>query len=362
MREPNNNFVFILPSLVPAGAEKVLLNYLEDIQSDPKFSHYSFHLIVVQSHCLSSLQIPSNVTVHYLGCSNVSHASFSLNYLVFKLKPCYLFLTHPRLGLVLTPALLLLTKTFFVLRLINTVSLTKTNRAIPRWLHYFFFIPYLRANLIIAQTPEMKIDFLNFYNIPSSKILVQRNPVSTHSVLSRSDPSLIPQEHSLLFTTYNCILASGRLAKQKGYHLLLHSFAHILDEHPCALVILGRNEGELSSLKQLASDLGIANKVFFLGQVSNPYPYYKLCKMFVLSSLWEGLPNVILENYLLNTPIVSTMVVPALSSYILNGVNGYLCPVNDIESLTSSIKLCLNLSRQHINNPPLPPSRLSELL
>ena len=56
----------------------------------------------------------------------------------------------------------------------------------------------------------------------------------------------------------------------------------------------------------LSASLKLTDKVFFIGSVKNPYPYIKAAKFLVLCSLYEGLPTVLIEALILQTPIIST--------------------------------------------------------
>ncbi|HHH19372.1 MAG TPA: glycosyltransferase [Campylobacterales bacterium] len=99
------------------------------------------------------------------------------------------------------------------------------------------------------------------------------------------------------------ILNIGALSREKNQKLLLESYAKL--DTPLALVILG--EGKLkASLEKLAHQLGIAERVHFLGFKPNPYPYIKHAKLVVSTSTNEALPGVAIESLILHTPVVST--------------------------------------------------------
>ena len=120
---------------------------------------------------------------------------------------------------------------------------------------------------------------------------------------------------------------------------------------------------EKDNLIQLTKDLGIENSVIFHDYISNPYSYYVNCDLFILSSYKEGFPNVMLENYYLNTPIVATKCVPIVEQLIINEQNGYVCEINDLNCLTQSILNCIkNISRNLISNKEYSGSNLEDLI
>lgn len=102
------------------------------------------------------------------------------------------------------------------------------------------------------------------------------------------------------------VLAVGRLNSQKGFDVLLDAFALFAPQHKdWRLVILGEGP-ERDALTQQAERLGLAGRVRLEGFV-DPAPYYQDCRMFVLPSRFEGMPNALLEAMGQGCPTISTM-------------------------------------------------------
>lgn len=125
------------------------------------------------------------------------------------------------------------------------------------------------------------------------------------------------------------VVAAGRLSPQKNMPLLLKAFAAFSRKHPdYRLRIFG--EGELrEELTQLAETLNIADKVEMPGRSTVLLEKMNPCGMFVLSSDYEGLPNVLLEAMCMGMACVSTDCRCGPSDLIEDGVNGLLVPVGD---------------------------------
>lgn len=98
------------------------------------------------------------------------------------------------------------------------------------------------------------------------------------------------------------IVHVGRLTKQKNQRLLLQAYALASPEE--RLVIVGGGQDE-PDLRKLAGELGIEERVLFVGEQKNPYPWMKGARLFVLSSLFEGFGLVMVESFVCGTPVVA---------------------------------------------------------
>ena len=142
------------------------------------------------------------------------------------------------------------------------------------------------------------------------------------------------------------VLAVGRLAPVKGFDVLVRAFARVVQEHPdMHLVIAG--EGPLrGELGALAMSLDIADRVHLPGYVVNPYQYMARCRIFALSSRWEGLPTVLVEAGVLGCTIVATDCPSGPRELLAGRAQATLVPVDDPDALASAIIAALPRSRQ----------------
>ncbi len=136
------------------------------------------------------------------------------------------------------------------------------------------------------------------------------------------------------------VLAVGRLHPQKGYDRLLHAFAR-LDSPGLDLVILGEGS-ERPALIQLASDLGLKDRVHLLGSVPDPEAWYQRAVCFVLSSRHEGWPNVLMEAMACGCPVVSFDCDYGPAEIIEDGVSGLLVEEGDVAALGAAVQRTLN--------------------
>lgn len=134
------------------------------------------------------------------------------------------------------------------------------------------------------------------------------------------------------------ILACGRLTPQKGFPTLIHAFALLRFPEPSTLTILGEGE-QRADLEELAETLGVRDRVYLPGFTGNPYHHMQACDVFVLSSLWEGLPNVLIEAMACGASVVATDCAGNGPREILeDGQWGVLVPPGNPEALAFGIQ------------------------
>lgn len=121
------------------------------------------------------------------------------------------------------------------------------------------------------------------------------------------------------------ILSAGRLSEQKGFDDLITAFAAVTAKRDdLVLVIAGKGKLE-EELKAQAKTLGVEDRVKFAGFIENVDPLMKGCHLFVLSSLFEGMPNVVMEAMAVGKPVIATDVNGA-RELMTDGVTGIIVP------------------------------------
>lgn len=146
----------------------------------------------------------------------------------------------------------------------------------------------------------------------------------------------------------------GRLTEQKGYTFLIDAVPTICSYLPnTKFIIIGEGESYLR-LQEQARNLGVADKVIFTGPRQDVECLYKIMDLFVLPSLWEGLPTVVLESMASGVPVVATDI-PGTRELITPGYTGWLVRPRDTVSLASTIIYALgnHLLRKEISQRAL---------
>lgn len=190
------------------------------------------------------------------------------------------------------------------------------------------------ADAIVAVSEGVLDDFK--HTVPRAAHLVTTitNPVVTANLAElAAQPVQHPWFHD---PDIPVILTAGRLTRQKDHPTLLKAFAEVVEKRPARLVIFGEGP-DLSALKALARRLQIIESVDFPGFQDNPLTYMAKAQLFVLSSLFEGLPSVLVEAMACGTPVVSTDCPSGPREILENGRWGRLVPVGDSSALAEAI-------------------------
>lgn len=139
----------------------------------------------------------------------------------------------------------------------------------------------------------------------------------------------------------NYLIHLGSFKYQKAHDVLLNAYAKSTQKYPLVLVGQGKLFEETQAL---AKELGLTEKVKFLGFHKNPYPLVKQAKAMVLSSRFEGFVRVVGEALALGIPVVSTDC-PSGPSELLP--TSSLVPVDDVQSLTEMMNDCMENSEKY---------------
>lgn len=179
--------------------------------------------------------------------------------------------------------------------------------------------------------------------LPRGKSRVIPNGVDIAALSSPAGAGARVREELGLSDSEFLWLAVGRLLPQKDYPTLLHAF-QLLAPSPARLAIAGRGP-LLDELQQLAQQLGIAPRVTFLGVRDDISALLAAADGFVLSSAWEGMPNVVMEALAAATPVVATRVggVPEL---IDSGKSGFMAPPGNPAALSDSMRRLMALPQE----------------
>lgn len=212
-----------------------------------------------------------------------------------------------------------------------------------RWL-------YPHSDKIIVLTGTMKKQLSSVLKLPASQMEVIGNPLSVERITQRLEDQaeqLRSQQHAPFW------LAVGRLVAQKDFNTLIEAAALLRDRNtPIRLVILG--DGPLrQQLQDRIYQLHLEDWVVLAGFTANPYPWFAKASGYVLTSRWEGYPNVLLEAQYFDLPIVAARYDDSVKEILDLTPNSlhHLVPVGNPTSVADAIGTIYETQRTNKHKP-----------
>ena len=325
--------VIFRDSLADGGADRVtvtLLKYLDLSRFDPT-------LVLLRRDGVLLEDVPPYIPIHQLNARRLRSAWFCLARYLRRKQPDILLSTCSGANVIASWAhmlsglrgrLVLSERSYF----------SAARKRLPWWFPIATLkaLLYRRADAVIAVSKGVAGDLITTLRLSPGAVRVVYNPID--EVIE----GLANQEirHPWLSDGRPVVLAVGRLVEAKDYPVLLQAIARLRKVRALRLMILG--DGPLrDDLLRLRNRLGLEQDVVLPGYVRNPFAYMSKCDVFVLSSQYEGLPNVLLEAMTCGAAVVSTDCPSGPSEIIVPGENGLLVPVGDVRRMAEAIELLL---------------------
>jgi|TARA_B100000315_G_scaffold248523_1_gene278498 glycosyltransferase involved in cell wall biosynthesis len=294
---------------------------------------HQVQLLIFDKDCSSFYPLSATVQLKALGISSLSYSWREgvlqnitrikrLREAIIESKPdCILSFLYSTNILVLLATRLLSVPVIISER--NNPKYSKEKRLTWFWLRKLFY-PF--AEHLVVQNQEIKKRF-NKYN---DSIVAIPNPVNAIGQNYKKPMDVLLPPGKLL-------VAIGRLVEQKGFDILLNVFSKLHTVHKdWNLVVIG--EGHLEgTLRRQTKELNIDKVVYFLGRISHPVSVLSRSDLFVLSSRYEGSPNVLLEAMSCGLPAVSFDCPAGPGEIIDHGINGLLVPPEDMDGLETAL-------------------------
>jgi glycosyltransferase involved in cell wall biosynthesis len=196
-----------------------------------------------------------------------------------------------------------------------------------------------RADIVVAVSRGVANSWATYFKLPKDRIKVIYNPVDIDKIKGLAEEKV---DHPWLSPGHPpLVLGIGSLSSQKDFCTLIEAFAQVVKKRDARLVILGEGE-ERPKIEKLVKALDLSSAVDLPGFAQNPFAYLKQASLFVLSSRYEGFPNVLVEALALGVPIVSTDCPHGPREILENGQYGLLVPVGDPDALADAMLHTLN--------------------
>lgn len=249
-------------------------------------------------------------------------------------KPDYMLPSLPRAK---SATLLSLSFSELKPKIIPTIHSVLMNR--KRRFRNLYSILLLTAERIVAVSDGVADNLALKIKFPRKGISRIYNPadIADIALLARA----VPDHPWMSDDGPPIILSAGRLARVKDYPTLLLALRQASQNRDVRLIILGEGSWR-KKLEKMARKLGLQEKVSLPGWVSNPYAFMSRASLFVLSSKFEGLGNVLIEAMACGCPCVSTNCPSGPAEILDNGRFGPLVPVGDDSALAAAMERVLD--------------------
>ncbi|KMQ59077.1 glycosyl transferase family 1 [Chryseobacterium sp. BLS98] len=329
--------IFILPDLETGGAERIvttIANHLSRDRFEPKIL-----LLRKQGGYLNFLK--KDVEIIDINTERIRHSLKPILGEIYRRKPDIVFSGFGEVNAYLALFIKLFPRTKFIARETNVVTQHVTRKEIK-----FFYNFYNNYQKIIAQSDDMMHDLVDNFNIKKKKIVKINNPVDFDFINEKLAVSLKPESYKY---NYKNVVAIGNLSARKGFDNLLKVFSRLKNEN-IMLHILGDGKDK-EVLHQMKDFLGLKN-VIFHGRQDNPYQFLKYADLFILSSRYEGFPNVLLEAGACGTYSLANNCPGGINEIIQHQVNGEVSDIENYDHFSQKIMKVLqgNYNRDGIKN------------
>lgn len=331
-----SKITLLISSLAGGGAEGVCVNLANELA----FQGLKVNLVVLTLNNAVYLdRLSKKVNLINLDAGKARNAIPALYGYIKKSEPSQILVFNYELTILSVILKDLFSFKFkLVARNINTMSevIKQAKKSIRgRVLCFLIRKYYVRADYIINQSEGMYNDLLVLHPEIKSRSTVIHNPVNPLYTASPVDFSLIKRKSYIL-----CI---GRLEKQKGFERAIYCFLQILKVKKYIRLKIVGNGSQKNNLIELSEKLGIRDSIDFIPFQSNLREFYSQAQLTLLTSFYEGFPNVLVESISMGTPVVS-IDCPSGPSEIICPENGIL--VSNVEALPVA---CLSLLEQNLS-------------
>lgn len=298
MTSQRQRIVFVLPTFLAGGAERVLITLMNTLDR----KKFEPHLIVINETGTLNDLVAADIPVHPLGRTKLRFALPSLIFKLNALQPDIVFSTMAG-----TNFLVLLSKNFtkkkcrIIVREAVVPSSIINKQKFPALLQTAYKQLYPKADLVISPAQIIIDEFKNNLGLDTTRHVLLFNPVDANTLRSGwmvGDATSVNRHKTVNF------IAAGRLHEQKGFDRLINALPSMNLPFDWNLSILGTGLQQ-EFLETLIKKHGLENKITLRGLVKSPWALYAEANAFLLPSRWEGLPNVALESLAVGTPVIA---------------------------------------------------------
>lgn len=315
----------LIGALLGGGAESVCLSIANGLAA----RGWAVTLLVLNENAsVYHDRIDDAVNYVVLGCNSAQQAALPLRRWLRANRPSKVVVFNHGLAALLVAVRFASRVDFHIIaRNINTLSQkinARTGLVRRQVIHPLMFGLYRRVDFVVNQCQGMQSDLVGMFPDLVGKTCVIYNPINAAVTQRLAGSNMAQLEESDAADRERYILCVGRLNEQKAFAVAIRAFAEIAPRYPqLRLRFLGQGPLE-SELRQLAIELELAERIDFMGFKAGIWDDYLRAELTLLTSAYEGFPNVLLESIALGTPIVAVDCPSGPAEIVQPGVNGLL--------------------------------------
>lgn len=328
-------FLFIIDTLDTGGAERMVLSLGEKLL---ELGH-DVDLLVIKD--IINLSITKGMKLHVLGYKKIMFFPYNLIYALSLRRYVAriaaegaafdLIVSNLNLSNRLTHIAKMKNVYYCIHEAVSISSLSR-RKGLKRFFRGLRFKRMLKGKDIITVSVGIKNDLLKVVKTKPRTIRAIYNGVNFSRIIAMAKLGDNDDRGDY-------VVHVGRLNRQKRHDRLLEAFKK--SGIDCKLVLVG--EGlEKAAIEMEIDRLGLAGQVEMVGNLSNPYPVIKDALMMLLSSDYEGMPTVLLESFVLSTPVVSVDCCYGPREILGDKYNKYLARDGDADDLAEKIKIAMD--------------------
>ena len=324
------------------GEERVLLNVLKNLVE----LNYDINLLITWNHKENNLfenEIPKKVNYEFLfnnydGKSKIIKEIYRLRAKLTYLKKVEKIIKEKKYDIVIDYSS-------------NLLKYNNLDIKVPvfAWIHFSLTFgeqlntdkiekykkQYKKYEKILAICDTMRDEFVKILGMDEKKVELVYNPIDLGTIRKKAE-NIDKKHEDYLKKDY--FLQVSRLTEQKQPEHLVDIYYKLKQQGIKEKLYFIGNGEKIELIKQKIREYNLENDVVLLGQIENPYPFFKNAKLFVHTAKYEGLPTVLLESLTLGTPVVSYDC-PTGPKDILgkNSEYGKLIPLNDKDTFVKEV-------------------------
>ena len=206
---------------------------------------------------------------------------------------------------------------------------------------------YKKYDKILTICDTMRDEFVEILGIDKTKVELVYNPINLEIIRKKAE-DVNPKYGNYLKEDY--FLQVSRLTQQKQPEHLVDIYYKLKQRGIKEKLYFIGNGEKVKLIKQKIKEYNLEDDIILLGQIENPYPFFKNAKLFLHTAKYEGLPTVLLESLAFGTPVVAYDC-PTGPKDILgkNSEYGELIPLNDKDTFVKRVYELIDNNEKYEN-------------